>query len=101
VIATLLQPFYGPLDFFWDYQVSRHQKGKTKTNLDFLEQQTVSGNGISWTICKSAAPSREINTPAPHHSVFYRLDALLTEQRTAIKEPWKEYMEKLMNEENE
>jgi len=30
----------------------------------------VSGNGISWAICKSARRSRQITTPAPHHSVF-------------------------------
>jgi len=29
------------------------------------------GSGISWTMCKSIAPrSRQITTPAPHHSVF-------------------------------
>jgi len=32
--------------------VSWHQKGKT--SLDLLEQQIVSGSGISWAICKSA-----------------------------------------------
>jgi len=38
-------------------RVSRYQKGKTKkvkTNLDLLEQEIVSGNGICWAICKSA-----------------------------------------------
>jgi len=30
----------------------------------------VSGSGISWAICKSAPRSRQITTPAPHHSVF-------------------------------
>jgi len=47
--------------------VNRYQKGKT--NLDFTEE-TVSGGGISWAMCKSAPRSREITTPAPHHSVF-------------------------------
>ena len=29
------------------------------------------GTGISWVICKQSAPrSRQITTPAPHHSVF-------------------------------
>ena len=29
------------------------------------------GSGISWTICKQSAPhSRQITTPAPHHSIF-------------------------------
>jgi len=36
----------------------------------------VSGSGISWAICKSAPRSRQITTPATHHSVFYRPDAL-------------------------
>ena len=35
-----------------------------------LKQETVSGSGISWNICKSAPRSRQITTPAPHHSVF-------------------------------
>jgi len=35
-----------------------------------LEQETVSGSGISWAICKSAPRSRQITTPVPHHSVF-------------------------------
>jgi len=34
--------------------VSCYQKGKTKTTLDFLELETVSGSAISWAICKSA-----------------------------------------------
>ena len=34
-----------------------------------LKQETVSGSGISWAICKSAPRSRQITTPAPHHSV--------------------------------
>jgi len=35
----------------------------------------VSGSGISWAKCKSAPSSRQITTPAPHCSVFYRPDA--------------------------
>jgi len=35
-----------------------------------LKQETVSGSGISWVICKSAPCSRQITMPAPHHSVF-------------------------------
>ena len=51
---------------FWNMsgttRVSRYQKGKTrkvKTNLDLLEQETVSGSGISWAICKSAPHPRQ------------------------------------------
>ena len=35
-----------------------------------LKQETVSGSGISWALCKSAPRSRQINKPAPHRSVF-------------------------------
>jgi len=41
------------------------------------KQETVSGSGISWAICKSAPPSRQTTMPAPHHSVFYRPVAFL------------------------
>jgi len=44
--------FMSLLDFVQVYSVSQHQIGKT--NLDLLEQEIVSGSGISWTICKSA-----------------------------------------------
>ena len=44
-------------------RVSRYQKGKT--NLDLLEQEMVSGSGISWAICKSAAHPRQIK-PRQH-----------------------------------
>jgi len=54
--------------------VSWYQKGKT--NLDLLEQETVSGSGISWAIYKSAPHPRQITMPASHHSVFHRPDAL-------------------------
>ena len=45
----------------------------------------MSGSGISWAICKSALCSRQITMPAPHHSVFYRPDALPAAQPTASK----------------
>ena len=44
------------------------------------------GSGISWAICKSAPRSRQITTPAPHHSVFYRPDALPATQPTAQRQ---------------
>jgi len=43
-------PFNGPLSR--TTRVSRYQKDVT--DLDLLEQETVSGSGISWAICKSA-----------------------------------------------
>jgi len=35
------------------------------------KQETVSGSGISWAICKSAPCSRQITTPAPHTTQFF------------------------------
>jgi len=74
-------PFNGPLSR--TTQVSRDQKAKPIWIL--LKQETVSGSGISWDICKSAPGSRQITTPASHHSVFYRPDALPAAQPTASK----------------
>ena len=65
--------------------VSWYQKGKTKTNLDFLEQETVSGSGTSWAMCISAPHPRQIIMPAPNHSVFYKPDALPAAQPTVSK----------------
>ena len=58
---------------------------KVKPIWILLKQETVSGSGISWAICKSAPHSRQITMPAPHHSVFYRPDALPAAQPTASK----------------
>jgi len=57
-------PFNGPLS--GTTRVSRYQKGKT--NLDFTEARDSEWHGISWAVCKSAHRSRQITTPAPHHS---------------------------------
>ena len=45
----------------------------------------MSGIGISWAVCKSVPRSRQIATQAPHHSVFYRPDALPAAQPAASK----------------
>jgi len=47
-------PFNGPLSR--TTRMSWYQKDKT--NLDLLQQETVSGSGISWAICKSAPRPR-------------------------------------------
>jgi len=49
---------------------------KVKPIWILLKQEIVSGSGISWAICKSTPCSSQITMPAPHHSVFYRPDAL-------------------------
>jgi len=58
---------------------------KVKPIWILLKQETVSGNGISWAVCKSAFHSRHTTMPAPHYSVFYRPDALAAAQPTASK----------------
>jgi len=55
---------------------------KVKPIWILLKQETVSGSGISWAICKYAPCSRQITMPATHHSVFYRPDALPATQPT-------------------
>ena len=81
LLENKTHPFNGPLS--GTTRVSQHQKGKPIWIL--LKQETVSGSGISWAICKPAPRSRQLTTPAPHHSVFYRPDALPTAQPTASK----------------
>ena len=44
---------------------------KVKSIWILPKQETVSGSGISWAACKSAPRSRQITTPASHHSVFF------------------------------
>ena len=63
---THTHPFNGPLSR--TTRASRYQKGEPIWIL--LKQETVSGSGISWAVCRSASRSREITTPAPYHSVF-------------------------------
>jgi len=54
-----------------------------------LKQETVSGSGISRAIFKSAPRSRQITTPAPHHSVFTgRMPFLLPNQQRQSTEVW-------------
>jgi len=49
------------------------------------------GSGISWAICKSAPRFRQITTPTPHRSVFYRPDALPAAQPTVSKH-WRHHL---------
>jgi len=80
---THTHPFIGP--FSGTTQVSRYQKCGVKPIWILLKQETVSGSGISRAICKSAPCSRQITTPAPYHSFFYRPDALPAAQPTTSK----------------
>ena len=46
---------------------------KVKPIRILLKQETVSGSGISWAICKSASRSRQIIMPVPHYSSFLQV----------------------------
>jgi len=63
---THTHPFYSPLDIVWDYL----GEPLPEPIQILLEQETVSGSGISWAICKSAPHPIQITTPAPHHTQF-------------------------------
>ena len=78
---THTHPFNGPLS--GTTRVGRYQKGKT--NLDFTGARESEWQWHQLGTCKSAPHSRQITTPAPHHSVFYRPDALPAAQPTASK----------------
>ena len=70
---------------------------KVKPIWILLKQETVSGSGISWAVCKSAPRSRQITTPAPHYSVFYRPDALPAAQPTVSKH-WRHKLKQYLSE---
>ena len=78
---THTHPFNGSLS--GTTRVSRYQKGKT--NLDFTGARDTEWQWHQLGMCKTAPRSRQITTPAPHHSVFYRPDALPAAQPTASK----------------
>jgi len=63
---TRTHPFNGPFPGLPRWAGTR----KVKPLWILLKQETVSGSGISWAVCKSAPCCRQITTPAPHHSVF-------------------------------
>ena len=64
---------------------------KVRPILILLKQETASGSGIHWAICKSAPRSRQITMPAPHRSVFHRLDALPATQPT-VSGHWRQFV---------
>ena len=78
-LSAYTHPFNGP--FSGTTQVSRYQK--SKANLDFTEARD---SEWQWHhLGRMQVCTRQITTPALHHSVFYRLDALPSAQPTASK----------------
>jgi len=59
---------------------------KAKPNWILLKQETVSGSGFSWAICKSARRSRQITIPSPHHSVFLQAGCKKTDFKLTVTE---------------
>jgi len=68
--------------FVRDYSGEPVPESKTNLHVDLLEQEIVSGSGISWAICTSAARPRQITMPAPHYSVSYTPDDIPAIQPT-------------------
>jgi len=63
--------------------VTQYQKGKT--SLDFTEARDSEWQWHQLGHMQGAPRSKQIITPAPHHSVFYRPDALPAAQPTVTK----------------
>ena len=79
--------FMAPWTVSGTIRVSQYQKGKTRKvkPIWIYWSKRVSGSGSSWAICKSALRPRQITTPASHHSIYYRTDALPPAKPTASK----------------
>ena len=80
-----LQPFNGL--FSRTTWVSRYQKGKT--NLDFTEARDSEWQCHQLGHMQVCTSLQTDNMPVPHHSVFYRPDALPAAQPTA-SEHWRQ-----------
>ena len=80
-VHTHTHPFNGPIS--GTTRVSRYQKGKT--SLDFTEARDSEWQWHQLGHMQVCTSSRQITTPAPHYSVFYRPDALSAAQPTASK----------------
>jgi len=60
------------------------QYQKSKTNLDLLEQETVSGSGISWAIRTTAPHPTQITMRAPHHWLKQKKTSKIQKNRKMI-----------------
>jgi len=78
---THTHPFNGP--FSGTTQVSQYQKGKTSR--DFTEARDSEWQWLQLGHVQVCNSLQTDTTPTPHHSVFYRPDALPAAQPTASK----------------
>jgi len=76
-------------------RVDWYQKGKT--SLDLLEEEIVTGSGISWAIWKSAPRPRQITTPAPHHSVAFSALTLLVGRQEGHLAKFSPYLDQILH----
>ena len=58
---------------------------KVKPIWILLKQETVSGSGISWAICKSASCSRQITSRVPHRSSFLQAGCPSCHRNNSLK----------------
>jgi len=71
--------------FFRDYIPGCAGTREAKPIWILLKQETVSGSGFRWAICKSAPCSRQITTPATHHSVFLQAGCPFCRPTNSVK----------------
>jgi len=78
-VQLLRQPFYSPMNPVWDCPGEQaperqNEEGK-RTNSDLLEQEIVSGSGISWAICNAYSlrpPARSpVHDRLPIYSIWF------------------------------
>ena len=58
---------------------------KVKPIWILLKEDTVSGSGITWAVCKSAPRCRQITMPAPHRSVFLQAGCPSSRPTNSVK----------------
>jgi len=82
LLVLLLQPFYSPLDCVRDYPDELVPERQNQSGFTGARDSKWQWHQLGhMQIC---ILSRQITTPASHHSVFYRPDALPATQPTAI-----------------
>ena len=96
--TTHTHPFNGPFLGLPGWVDTR----KVKPIWILLKQETVSGRGISWTVCKSAPRSRQITMSAPHHSLYWsdkeqKIKNIIRTNGSTSSLAWKRYSPPLLS----
>jgi len=91
--ACIILHYYHPFNglFSGTAWLSWYQKGRTSLNLSDTRDDGVLGwqrHQLGHNLCKRSAPhSRQITTPTPRHSIFYRRDAV-PDAQPAVSKHW-------------